>query len=460
MRPAVFVLSVLLLPGLTGATSPETEGHTVTRIDIDASWGGLGMPGNAQLTIRESGGRYLLGGRVISSVAVDHLLRALQQPSILQPDLENLGLTLDWLDSNATDGPPTNQGPFTSVAPNLRALYRRSFTDLSVITRVVPSLFKYVKTDDYPSARVVVTLQNGSRIRAASDSYYVFMLPWKVNVDGPGTTSFNADISRSVAALMPEGTTNRERLMGHDLLTEIQNAVMRHIEGDWNLLDAENRAGPAMVRLREQYDVVAAEVSPYHNVEYGKEWKGGRAHEENLHATLRKPNFPANFTDAVVLLHHRGQTEGVEAFLRSVKKYEDLVFSVPWLKALMVEQPRVQYRLSYVHDASFCDKAMGVFTADMRKLGKRRLAEEIRSKQSEITLLMTGMKYYESYWLLLPDKRMILWRYRGATGLLKWGAVEFSGGECSEYEGMDQCVGNIVSADGVLVRDPPGERPK
>jgi len=70
---------------------------------------------------------------------------------------------------------------------------------------------------------------------------------------------------------------------------------MRHIEDDWNLLDVENRASPAIGRLRNKYTVVTAEINPYHQVEYGKEWKRHRRHESNLHATVRTPDFPANY---------------------------------------------------------------------------------------------------------------------------------------------------------------------
>jgi hypothetical protein len=453
MKPSALLLSALFLTALTGESSLTAE-PIVARIDIDTSWGGLGESPTVHLTISRSGETYLLGEQTIEVAAIDRLVGSLHQPPIPQPDRENLGLTQAWLTANAIHGPSTNKGPFTAAAANLQALYRSAFSDVNIIASIVPSLFSYSKTDDYPSTRVAVTLQDGSTIRAISDSYYLLMLPWKVSLDGPPITTFNADISRSIAALLPKTTANRARLSGDDLLPQAQDAVMRHIEKDWNLLDAENQAGPAVERLQDEYRVVAAEINPYHNVEYGKAWKGSGSHEENLHATLRRPGFPTNFTDALVLRYHKGQTEGVEEFLRSASKYENLVLSVPWLKSLMDDQPRIQYRLSYVHDASLGDKAMGVFAEDMRRMGRRALADEVRAVQSEVALLIIGMRYYESYWLVLPDRRLVLWRYRGGTGLLKWTMNDFVGTECSRYQGTtDRCVGRIVSADGTLVKD-------
>ncbi len=454
MKVLATVLSGLLLTGRITAAATSIENPTVTQVDICSSWGGLGEPRHAQLSIRLSNDEYFLGDQAIGSTAIDHLLRALQQPPVPQPELDNLGVTQAWLESNAKSGPPANAGSFTAAAPNLQALYRNAFSDLSTMTQVVPSLFKYVQFDDYPSIKVIVTSQDGSTICATTHSYYLFMLPWQVTVGERVTATFNADISRAVAALMPEKTTNRERLAGYGVLSQVQDALMRHIERVWNLLDAENKAGPAMGRLRERYDVVTAEINPYHNVEYGVMWRRHRDHEENLHATLRKPGFPANFVDALVLRYHQGETEGVEGFLRAAGKFEDLTLSVGWLKDLMEQGPHVQYRLAYVHDASLGDKAMDVFSADMRKIGKQDLAAEVRRARADVALLIIGMQYYESYWLVLPDKRLLLWRYRGQTGLLRWTSSDFTGMECSKYQDLtDRCVGSLVSADGVLLAD-------
>jgi hypothetical protein len=89
-----------------------------------------------------------------------------------------------------------------------------------------------------------------------------------------------------------------------------------------------------------------------------------------------------------------------------------------------------------VHDFSFGDKALRVFTNDMHAIGKDNLIEEAKTHQSEITLLITGIEHAESYWLVFPDKHMVLWRYGGPSGLLDWTQADFSANRCSEYQGV------------------------
>src|SRR5436190_22805190 len=92
------------------------------------------------------------------------------------------------------------------------ALFKESFSDLKTIERLLPSWFKFWKSDDYPSIRVTVVFANDKRWVASSDSYYPFMLPWGVSLNGTEQTTYNADISRAIAALMPNRSLNRNRL--------------------------------------------------------------------------------------------------------------------------------------------------------------------------------------------------------------------------------------------------------
>jgi hypothetical protein len=67
-------------------------------------------------------------------------------------------------------------------------------------------------------------------------------------------------------------------------------------------------------------------------------------------------------------------------------------------------------RISYIHDKSFGDNAMGAFAADMKLLGREDLIEQVKSQQADIALLLINDTSMESYWLLFPDKHMMLWR--------------------------------------------------
>jgi hypothetical protein len=169
-----------------------------------------------------------------------------------------------------------------------------------------------------------------------------------------------------------------------------------------------------------------------------------------LHATLQRSTFPKNFYDTVILLYKDGEVSGAEAFIRNAKHDEDLVLSIPWLVQLCTKYPRLGISLLWVHNQSLSDKAMQNFAADMHALGKDGLAEEVRRVRQDVALLNVN---YGDYWLVLPDRRMVLWRYDSVMGLLGWEKSDVSAQECTDYQTVTGgCVGAIVSPDGELVK--------
>ena len=83
------------------------------------------------------------------------------------------------------------------------------------------------------------------------------------------------------------------------------------------------------------------------------------------------------------------------------------------------------------------------FTADMRQL-----ADEVARVQEKAALVFLD---YGSDWIVLPDKRMILWRHYLPAGFLKWSQVDFSFKRCADYNANNGgCVGMVVSTGGVL----------
>ena len=136
---------------------------------------------------------------------------------------------------------------------------------------------------------------------------------------------------------------NKERLAGDGLAEQLTDSVMRLIEREWTLLGSDERAGEALKKLRTAYEVVTAELTPYHHPEYGTATYKGEPEEMNLHASMRKDTFPPNVTYALVLRYANGKVEGVDEFLQSADKYEKLALSVPWLNKYIDDNPRVAF---------------------------------------------------------------------------------------------------------------------
>ncbi|OLD19193.1 MAG: hypothetical protein AUI91_09035 [Acidobacteria bacterium 13_1_40CM_3_56_11] len=84
----------------------------------------------------------------------------------------------------------------------------------------------------------------------------------------------------------------------------------------------------------------------------------------------------------------------------------------------------------------------------MKKLGRESLANEVASVQDKATLVFLD---YGSDWIILPDKRMILWRHYLPASFLKWNATDFKVERCADYNANDGgYVGAVISAEGTL----------
>lgn len=419
-----------------GAQGQEPE---VSSITIDSGGSELDPSTRLKLVIQVRDGKSYLGDEAIDSTRIETLLLALRAPVVSTPQPDNLGITPEWLLQNAEGAPPKG-------APNQQALFEKSFSDPEIIDQLLPSCFNYLKFDDHPTVQIATTFANGQRWVAHSNSYYPFMLPWTVNVGGQERTTYNADISRAIAALMPAGSDNRDRLDGEELKNQLVNAVMTQIKAQWNLLGVENRAPDSIAILRRNFQVESAEINSNRSFDFGYRANDPGLHDENFQASLRNPALPLNTREDVVLLFHDGKIDGVECLAERMAPFEALARAVPWLNKYLANHPEQPLYVRFVHNRSLSPKAMENFAADMKELGKESLANEVAAVQDKAALVFLG---YGSDWIILPDKRMILWRHYAPASYLKWRANDFKFERCADYnENGGGCVGTVVSPTG------------
>lgn len=436
------VLRVILFVALATWCSFAEAQKIVKRVMIHSSLSGLEGGTNTLVVIKRKGGKFLSNtrvvewtwergkllkflstGRPVSAGQVQVLAAALSAPPLTEPDMRNLGIT--------------------GITASQEKLFHNSFENAVLGNLLLTSEV----TDTYTLCKVEIVFDDGSKLSANAGAlgYTAFMLPW----DMKGRLTYNADISRAVASLLPDGSIGKSTLEGDKLATDLAREVMISVERE------EVRTGEALNMLRMVYDVVAASVTPYLDREY--EIHSSEPKEMYLHAAVRKSNFPSNVTDALVLHYVNEKVEGVDEFLESAAKYEDLALSVPWLNDFIRDNPQAAVRISYIHDKSFGDKDMRGFTADMKLLGREDLIEQVKSQQADIALLVIKETDTESYWLLFPDKHMMLWRYAGPSRLLKWTPKDFHRGcRCSDHLGF--CSGREITEDGMLAPETPPPR--
>jgi hypothetical protein len=456
LRYAVLILAVIV--AVSGSAFPADS--AIRQIEIKSSWGGLGRPQNTELVVRHDNGEYRIGGTRIDPANVELLLASIRQPPQMKPTLENLGMTGQWLtnaadklekDAERNDGGDSALYEFGHGSAGQKGLFRRSYTDPNFTAKVLPEIFRCCHTDDYPSVKVTILYDDGNSTVVSSHSQSEFMLPWKVEDGNAIVETFNKNISVALAAIMPKKATNRERISGEGLDLALAGVVMDAIEGDWNLSNVEAHASEALVKIGNSYKILSADINPYHDVTFGIYAKDGKGEgEENLHLELKRSDFPQGFAVTAILLYRGGTVLGVDHFLQDGSRYEGLALSVPWLSRLREEYPKSRTSLLWVHDKSLSDKAVQNFAADMHALGKDALVNEVRQVQSQVAVLKVN---YGDWWLVLPDRRMILWRYESVMGLLGWKKSDFSAHECTDYQANNGgCVGALISPDGELVK--------
>jgi hypothetical protein len=223
---AVMIIALIWIP-LRGDTL--VTANEVTQIHIKSSWSGLGNPAETEITIRNDRKSFRREQERIDPKRIETLVSTLEAAPLLKPDLANLGITEAWLKSVVR--PVTKDLIWNEATPAQRQSFVSSFTDMETVSRVMPSLYSFGSIDDSPVVEASVILRDGSIIRLSSHSQYEFMLPWSVTRGSETTHTYNADISRALAGLMPEKSTNRSLIAGKGLARDLARDVQNYIGG-------------------------------------------------------------------------------------------------------------------------------------------------------------------------------------------------------------------------------------
>jgi len=188
------VLLAYLMPRAAGACAPKT-------ISYVSAWQGLGTPRSATGTLAPSGPK------------VARVVRAILAERVTDPSATQLGLTASVFAPFVHLAPRWMFGPLGDerlIRRRVEALYLDPRLRAAFVRRVVlpPGIVRVV-TDTYPHEEVDVTCEDGRVARASSSqNASTFMLPWTVSLGGRTFQTFNAEIPRSIAALMGPSDVN------------------------------------------------------------------------------------------------------------------------------------------------------------------------------------------------------------------------------------------------------------
>jgi hypothetical protein len=477
------ILSVLcLMTPLAASAAAQPVPSRIERIDISPAWAGSASTTEAVVTISNRHGvfkrtwkpstltpehnsvqRFVPDPNAPSATPAEdaqqtaflrdtvarqdvlNLIRALTAPPLNAPSLSNLGINQKWLEQQAGDF-SKNFGSLGEPNDERQQAYlRKSFTDPVLIEKTIPHVVGSSWTDDGVWVHVSVRFVDGMSIEAETRNQPSFMLPWTCETDGKKVRTFNANISRAVAKLLPEGSVNKARLAGEGLMREIVFQMDGSVTKRWKEIGAEDKAGTALDQLRKQYLIRRSEVSEHIGLHFGppREEPG----VENLEADVRLPDFPQNLVVAAVFKLQDGHATGVDTFLEHGSQYERLVLDNPWIMSSLKQHPNLGAWLIYVGNSSMSEKAMNIFAADMHALGRDDLAQEVSAHRTEIA----DLSYYGNEVLLFPDHHAILWRWDPSRDLFGWRASLVKAQECTDYPTLNVgCSAAVVGPDGHL----------
>jgi hypothetical protein len=386
---------------------------------------------------------------VVTGQAIVALLRALRAPSIKSPELVNLGITQEWLASHAEDI-ATRMGSLGE--PNdvrQQQFFKRSFEDPALVKKLLSGIIDARWTDDSVWIHVKVKFADGKQWQAETTSLTPYVLPWTRTEGGRTSQTYNSDLSRAVAELLPLNAINRNRLDGTSFADRVVSAVANAVKQRWQEIGAEDEAGGALATLRKRYEVRRTEVSDHIGLTHGPDRYSNSPHETSLQADVREKEFPTNLVVGAVFPFEKGSPAGVNDFMRIGNKYERLVLENSWVMASLRSHPDLGAWLVFVRDASMSEKAMRMFAADMHALGREDLIDEVSAHRYDVSLL----NYYGNELILFPDHHAIIWRWGKYRELFSWPSSSIKTQICENYPTVTEgCTAAVVDAQGQLQR--------
>ncbi len=421
---------------LFNVSSVSAQILQVKEIKITSAVGWNEEENYSELLIKNEKGTYSLNGNKIEKSLVDNLLKAINEPKINYPQLENLGITQKWLNENVNqdlNGYLIER--LEKALPIQKNLYVESFKNSEIIKQTFSSLFFFTASDYYPEITLEITDGNGNKIKIFSDSQTMLSLPWQISKNGRKIKTFNAHISHAISNLMPEKSANKRRLIGEDLKGELAKAVMDEIEDKWNLIEAEVRVPENLKEIRKNFEIQTAFIYI------------DKDNEGFFTAKLWRNDFPKNFTILLELPYNNGAVQNIDVFIRKIENYKNQIFSVKWLKNYILAHPDEDFRLNFDTEYSFGTSLEIEFYEQINSPRKQKLVEEIKKSSEQISAIQVGGKYFFSQWLVLPNKKMILFRYNYFDSLMKWKVKDFESFDCD----IKRCVGAVISANGNII---------
>ncbi len=435
-------------------------------VTITSGWGGLGASSSTRLELSRQDDGYLMDARIegasrfpglnlpsghtaslVPAEKVRRLVDALSAPPLAAIDPAQFG-SADAI-QNAIDAAWKPQKWSASVEASADAArYREELrTPQGTAALLTLGIRNESHTDDFPSYTVEMKFPGGKTLSANSISLGYHMLPWRV---AGGTPSYAQALPDAVAALMPEGATNRERLVAPPDARMPGDLVRSGLAEKRRYLDALTAAPDVVARLRKSFRITRlwlAESRPLGEMPTFPRKPG----KPVLRAFLKPIDGPEKMDVAVTLLLSGGTLANpgdIDAVERQLQK----VLANASVRDRIAD---TRFSLDYGDENRHMDLVLKQFAQQMQVGGK---TDEFARNPG---VLEGAILFYEGYrpiyWLLLRDGRAVRWKEAMAkpASPSEWqcNGVPFMDYLPREGEGMQAaCYGEIYSRRGKRVR--------
>jgi len=237
---------------------------------------------------------------------------------------------------------------------------------------------------DSPSIEVDLTLRGGEHVLLRSGKQLPFMLPWQITRGSRRDRSFDPEISRAVAKLVPGRFVDNDRMARFNLVEELVHGA----EIVWS----------SEIRTETEQETYSAQVEPLRR-RFQVSNELHYSQPESWNGVVRAANEPQVQFDLTLSIRE-ARVASVEPFLRDADGLVRRVRAVPWIARFLAAHPSATLSITY-HDArSISDAAEGRRFPSPSPVALAPLLDRVVAFR-----LDEGRQ--TASWLLLPDDRTL-----------------------------------------------------
>lgn len=210
---------------------------------------------------------------------------------------------------------------------------------------------------------------------------------------------------------------------------------MSAIEEQWEMLGTKARLGTAFDKVASRFEIMTSRVAFIYSIDtHGLVWS----------ATLHDPKMPKNILVGTGLPIVDGRLGGFDSFFDVAARYTNLVRSVPWFSAYLAHSS-VKAEIRITGTGSLSGESTSSLLKDLQDNSFSQTAA-LQNVLSDCAFVQVSESGAWSRWLVLPDRRMLLWEFSGDK-VLGWPARSLQ--SSPHYNWRNSAI--LVSENGAII---------